>query len=140
MRDRYQLNLTLTHPSASADAWPCGSAECCQRRKVEPFPGPERQVRLDNRVECSDAATRANTEVVAWDERRQMVKVNPLAAWTDEDISAYISAHHLPVHRLLAQGYLSIGCAPTTRPVRAGRTREQGAGVDSDKTECGLHG
>ncbi|MGC1185725.1 MAG: phosphoadenylyl-sulfate reductase [Candidatus Dormiibacterota bacterium] len=140
VRDRYQLNLTVTHPSASADAWPCGSAECCQRRKVEPlFRALAGKSAWITGLKRSDAATRTNTEVVAWDERRQMVKINPLAPWTDEDIAAYISANHLPVHPLLAQGYLSMGCAPTTRPVRPGEDPRAGRWADSDRTECGLH-
>lgn len=141
IRDRYQLNLTVTHPSASADAWPCGSAECCQRRKVEPlFQALAGKSAWITGLKRSDAATRTTTEVVAWDERREMVKINPLASWTDGDIAAYISANHLPVHPLLAQGYLSIGCAPTTRPVRVGEDPRAGRWADSDKTECGLHG
>jgi len=141
VRDRYQPNLTVTHPSASADGWPCGSAECCQRRKVEPlFRALVGKSAWITGLKRSDAATRTKTEVVAWDERRQMVKINPLAPWTDEDIAAYISANHLPVHPLLAQGYLSIGCAPTTRPVRPGEDPRAGRWADSDKTECGLHG
>jgi phosphoadenosine phosphosulfate reductase len=140
VRARYQLNLTVTHPDASAEPWPCGTPECCQRRKVEPlFRALEGQSAWITGLKRSDAATRKDTEVVAWDERRQMVKVNPLAAWTDDDIAGYISAHNLPVHPLLAQGYLSIGCAPTTRPVKPGEDPRAGRWADSDKTECGLH-
>ena len=68
-----------------------------------------------------------------------MVKVNPLATWTDDDIARYTGAHDLPVHPLLAKGYLSIGCAPTTRPVKPGEDPRAGRWSDSDKTECGLH-
>ncbi|HEY6537590.1 MAG TPA: phosphoadenosine phosphosulfate reductase family protein, partial [Candidatus Dormibacteraeota bacterium] len=70
---------------------------------------------------------------------RQMVKVNPLAAWTDSEVDDYLDAHHLPLHPLLAQGYLSIGCAPTTRPVRPGEDPRSGRWAGTDKTECGLH-
>jgi phosphoadenosine phosphosulfate reductase len=87
----------------------------------------------------SDASTRSNTPVVAWDEARQMIKVNPLAAWTDDDIASYVADHALPVHPLLAQGYLSIGCAPTTRPVRPGEDPRAGRWADTGKIECGLH-
>jgi phosphoadenosine phosphosulfate reductase len=140
VRDRYRLNLTVTHPSADADPWPCGTVECCQRRKVGPlFRALEGKSAWLTGLKRSDAATRSTTPVVAWDEARQMVKVNPLAAWTDDDIADYISAHGLPVHPLLAQGYLSIGCAPTTRPVQPGEDPRAGRWSGSDKTECGLH-
>jgi phosphoadenosine phosphosulfate reductase len=140
VRDRYRLNLTVTHPDASADPWPCGTAECCRRRKVEPlFRALEGKSAWLTGLKRSDAATRSHAPVVAWDEARQMVKVNPLAAWTDDDIAGYIAAHDLPVHPLLAQGYLSIGCGPTTRPVKPGEDPRAGRWSDSDKTECGLH-
>ncbi|MGA8207944.1 MAG: phosphoadenylyl-sulfate reductase [Candidatus Dormiibacterota bacterium] len=141
IRARYQLNLTVTHPDGSADPWPCGSAECCQRRKVDPlFRALEGKSAWLTGVKRCDAPTRASTPVVGWDETRQMVKVNPLAAWTDAEIAGYVEEHQLPNHPLLAQGYLSIGCAPTTRPVSPGEDPRAGRWSDSDKTECGLHG
>jgi len=141
VRARYGLNLTVTHPDESAAPWPCGTAECCQRRKVEPlFRALEGKSAWLTGLKRSDASTRADAPVVAWDEARQMVKINPLAAWTDAQIASYITDHHLPNHPLLAQGYLSIGCAPTTRPVAPGEDPRAGRWSDSDKTECGLHG
>jgi phosphoadenosine phosphosulfate reductase len=140
VRDRYQLNLTVTHPDASTEPWPCGTAECCQRRKVEPlFRALEGKAAWLTGLKRCDAPTRSRTPVVAWDQARQMVKVNPLATWTDDDIARYTAAHDLPVHPLLAKGYLSIGCAPTTRPVKPGEDPRAGRWSDSDKTECGLH-
>jgi phosphoadenosine phosphosulfate reductase len=140
VQDRYQLNLTVTHPDASAEPWPCGTAECCQRRKVDPlFRALAGKAAWLTGLKRSDASTRSNTPVVAWDEARQMIKVNPLAAWTDDDIASYVADHALPVHPLLAQGYLSIGCAPTTRPVRPGEDPRAGRWADTGKIECGLH-
>ncbi|HUY57141.1 MAG TPA: phosphoadenylyl-sulfate reductase [Candidatus Micrarchaeaceae archaeon] len=140
VRERYRLNLTVTHPDGSADPWPCGSVQCCQRRKVEPlFRALEGKSAWLTGLKRSDAATRSHTRVVAWDEARQMIKVNPLAAWTDDDIAAYIAAHDLPIHPLFAQGYLSIGCAPTTRRVMPGEDPRAGRWSESDQTECGLH-
>ncbi|MGP8249228.1 MAG: phosphoadenylyl-sulfate reductase [Candidatus Dormibacteria bacterium] len=140
VRERYRLNLTVTHPDASADPWPCGTAECCQRRKVDPlFRALQGKSAWLTGLKRCDAATRASIPVVGWDEARQMVKVNPLAAWTDAEIARYILEHELPNHPLLARGYLSIGCAPTTRPVALGEDPRAGRWSDSDKTECGLH-
>jgi phosphoadenosine phosphosulfate reductase len=141
VRHRYRLNLTVTHPPESAEAWPCGTAHCCQQRKVDPlFRALQGKSAWLTGLKRCDSPTRSNTPVVAWDEARRMVKVNPLAAWSDADIADYIASHDLPVHPLLAQGYLSIGCAPTTRPVAFGEDPRAGRWADSDKTECGLHG
>ena len=67
------------------------------------------------------------------------MKVNPLAAWTDDDVDAYIARHDVPVNPLVAAGYPSIGCWPCTRPVPAGADARSGRWVGRDKTECGLH-
>jgi phosphoadenosine phosphosulfate reductase len=77
---------------------------------------------------------------VEWDARRGLVKVNPLVDWSDEDVSAYISAHGVLVNPLLAEGYASIGCAPCTRKVRRGEGARAGRWAGKDKLECGLHG
>ncbi|MHB8393146.1 MAG: phosphoadenylyl-sulfate reductase [Candidatus Dormibacteria bacterium] len=140
VRRHYSLNLTTVHPGSRAAAFPCGSEQCCQWRKVEPL---ERAL-LDRSawvtgLKRSDAPTRATTPVVGWDESRGMVKVNPLALWSDGQIAEYVQSHSLPEHPLTRQGYLSIGCAPTTRPVKDGEDPRAGRWADSDKTECGLH-
>ena len=55
-----------------------------------------------------------------------MVKMNPIATWTDFDVAGYVADHDLPKHPLMSRGYLSIGCAPTTRPVAPGEDRRAG--------------
>jgi phosphoadenosine phosphosulfate reductase len=140
-RSRYDLNLTVTKPGPEAEAWPCGSARCCEFRKVAPLKealvGRAAWITGLKRV---DAPTRASIPIVGWDDAFGLVKINPLATWTDEDIASYEADHDLPVHPLLAKGYRSIGCAPTTRPVAEGEDPRAGRWADSDKTECGLHG
>ena len=86
-----------------------------------------------------DAPTRAAAPVVSWDAAFGLVKINPLATWTDDDVASYELDHELPRHPLISQGYLSIGCAPTTRPVAAGEDARAGRWSGSDKIECGLH-
>jgi phosphoadenosine phosphosulfate reductase len=141
VRSRYDLNLTVTQPVAGAEAWPCGSAQCCEFRKVRPLKqalaGKEAWVTGLKRV---DATTRTFAPIVAFDEAWGMVKVNPLATWTDDDVAGYAADHGIPEHPLLSRGYLSIGCAPTTRPVKLGEDPRAGRWFDSDKVECGLHG
>ena len=139
-RTRYHLNLTVTKPGPEAEAWPCGSARCCELRKVEPLRGAlaGRSAWLTG-LKRVDAQTRAEIPVIGFDDSFGLVKINPLASWTDEDIASYEADHGLPVHPLTAQGYRSIGCAPTTRPVAEGEDPRAGRWAGSDKTECGLH-
>ena len=140
IRDRYNLNLTTTTPVEGAGAWPCGSERCCEFRKVRPLKqalqGQEAWMTGVKRV---DAPTRAAAPIVSFDENWGMVKINPLATWTDQDIAGYEADHGIPRHPLLSQGYLSIGCAPTTRPVAPGEDPRAGRWSESDKVECGLH-
>jgi len=136
----FGLNLTVTHPGPDADPWPCGTAECCARRKVEPLrralAGRAAWLTALKRV---DAPTRVRAPIVSYDEAFGLVKINPMATWTDEDIAYYEEAHHLPVHPLRSQGYRSIGCAPTTRPTAAGEDPRAGRWSGTGKVECGLH-
>ncbi|HVC13388.1 MAG TPA: phosphoadenylyl-sulfate reductase [Acidimicrobiales bacterium] len=140
VRSRYDLHLTVTTPASDAAGWPCGSARCCELRKVAPL----RRALADKRawltsLKRADAPTRAHTPVVGWDAVFGIVKVNPLATWTDDDVDGYLQDHALPVHPLVPQGYLSIGCAPTTRPVAPGEDPRAGRWAGTQKTECGLH-
>jgi phosphoadenosine phosphosulfate reductase len=140
VRSRYNLNLTVTQPVAGAEAWPCGSAQCCEFRKVRPLKqalaGKEAWMTGVKRV---DAPTRSAAPIISYDANWGMVKVNPLATWTEADVAGYANDHDLPEHPLVSQGYLSIGCAPTTRPVSIGENPRAGRWADSDKVECGLH-
>jgi phosphoadenosine phosphosulfate reductase len=86
----------------------------------------------------AEAATRAGAAIVAHD-NRGLVKVNPIATWSNERIAAYIREHAVPVNPLLDAGYPSIGCEPCTRPVSEGEDPRAGRWAGSDKTECGLH-
>ena len=113
---------------------------CCALRKVAPlqrslagyeawFTGVRRE----------EASTRSSTPLISWDERNGLVKVNPLAAWTFDELLEYASAHEVPVNLLMANGYPSIGCAPCTRAVAPGEDPRAGRWAGIAKTECGLH-
>jgi phosphoadenosine phosphosulfate reductase len=140
VRALYDLNLTVTHPGPEAEEWPCGSAKCCQMRKVAPLRGAlSGKAAWLTSLKRVDAPTRAAAPVVGWDDGFGLVKINPLVTWTDDDVDGYLADHDLPVHPLVSQGYLSIGCAPTTRPVAEGEDPRAGRWAGSGKTECGLH-
>lgn len=140
MRDLYELNLVVLRPGPEAQEWSCGSARCCELRKVAPM-----QAHLARRdawmtgLRRAEAETRAAAPVVSLDPAFGVVKINPLASWTDDDVAAYVSDHDLPVHPLQDHGYRSIGCAPTTRPVGLEEHARAGRWSGTDKTECGLH-
>jgi phosphoadenosine phosphosulfate reductase len=72
-------------------------------------------------------------------DRRSLVKVNPLATWTDLDVTGYIADHDVIVNPLTEQGYPSIGCWPCTRPVTDGEAPRAGRWADHEKLECGIH-
>jgi len=140
VRARYDLNLRMLTPGPEADDWPCGTERCCALRKVAPLDAAlaGRAAWLTG-LKRVDAPTRVAAPIVSWDEARGLVKVNPLATWTDDDVTRYLADHDLPVHPLVTRGYLSIGCAPTTRPVAAGEDPRAGRWSGMGKTECGLH-
>jgi phosphoadenosine phosphosulfate reductase len=113
---------------------------CCFLRKVEPLArsleGREAWV---TGVRRAEAPTRANTPIVSWDDKHDLVKINPLVAWSDEDVESYQVAYDLPRNPLVAQGFPSIGCAPCTRKVAPGEDPRAGRWSGNDKTECGIH-
>ena len=85
-----------------------------------------------------DADTRVEIPVVQRD-KRGLVKINPIASWTDDDVAAYAAEHDVALNPLLQQGYPSIGCAPCTRQVAPGEHGRAGRWAGQGKTECGLH-
>ncbi|WP_284742011.1 phosphoadenylyl-sulfate reductase [Amycolatopsis sp. RTGN1] len=114
---------------------------CCNLRKVVPL-----RKTLANYsawitgVRRVDAPTRANTPIVTWDDRNGLVKINPIAAWTDDEFAGYIREHGILENPLVSIGYLSIGCAPCTARVEPGQDPRSGRWAGQSKTECGLHG
>jgi phosphoadenosine phosphosulfate reductase len=140
VRERYDLNLTVLRSDLGPEEWPCGTDRCCERRKVTPL--GEALAQRDawmTGLRRMEASTRTDAPIVGWDESRGLVQVNPLATWTDQDVAGYVTDHNLPVHPLTSQGYLSIGCAPTTRAVLPGEDPRAGRWAGTDKVECGIH-
>ncbi len=113
---------------------------CCHLRKVVPLQrtlaGYDAWVTGVRRVE---APTRAATPLVTWDDRHGLVKINPIAAWSDAQLQAYIDDHRVLVNPLVAEGYPSIGCLPCTAKPLPGADPRSGRWAGRGKTECGLH-
>ncbi len=115
-------------------------AQCCALRKVEPLHRSLQGYELwFTGVRRDEAPTRTSTPLVSWDEKNGLVKVNPVATWTYEELVAYSGDNLLPVNPLLSQGYPSIGCAPCTMKVAPGADPRSGRWAGTSKTECGLH-
>ena len=136
----WALPLITTAPEDDADRWPCGSERCCEVRKVEPLrralAGRSAWITAVKRV---DAPSRATMKTLSWDEKFGLVKVNPLATWSDDDVAYYLRAHQLREHPLWAEGYASIGCAAVTAKPLVPGERRSGRWANADKEECGLH-
>jgi phosphoadenosine phosphosulfate reductase len=113
---------------------------CCARRKVEPLQNALSGYEVwFTGVRREEAPTRANTPLVTWDERNGLVKVNPVAAWSFDDLLDYAGLHQVPVNLLVSNGYPSIGCEPCTARVEPGADPRSGRWAGLSKTECGLH-
>ncbi|KUH36608.1 MULTISPECIES: phosphoadenylyl-sulfate reductase [Streptomyces] len=114
---------------------------CCALRKVRPLEqGLAGYDAWATGLRRDESATRANTPVVGWDEKRRKVKVSPIARWTQDDVDAYVAEHGVLTNPLLMDGYASVGCAPCTRRVLEGEDARAGRWAGRAKTECGLHG
>lgn len=139
---RYDLNLRAMTPLVGPDdLWRDDPNECCAMRKVEPLA----RALLGKKawmtgLRRSEATTRANAPIIGPDHGRGIVKVNPLANWSDLDVEGYVRDRRLPEHPLRPKGYPSIGCAPCTNPVHGSADPRSGRWAGREKTECGLHG
>lgn len=149
VRERYPVNVRVIEPRQSVaeqdllfgvrlhDRDPDA---CCSLRKVEPLRRAlEPYDAWASGIRRDETLSRRSIGVVDWDANRSMVKVNPLAAWSQADVDRYVDEYDVISNPLLAQGYPSIGCAPCTRKVKPGESPRAGRWAGSGKDECGLH-
>jgi phosphoadenosine phosphosulfate reductase len=114
--------------------------QCCALRKVEPLErGLAPYAAWINGMRREESPTRADIPVVDYDAKRNMVKISPLAAWTQDQLEAYIEQNNVLINPLLLDGYTSVGCEPCTRRPLPGEDSRAGRWAGSAKTECGLH-
>jgi phosphoadenosine phosphosulfate reductase len=114
--------------------------QCCALRKVMPLRAALKDyVAWASGLRRDEAETRKDVKVVEWDEQRAMVKLNPIAAWTQDDVDRYINDNGILVNPLLFDGYGSIGCWPCTRRLKPGEDARAGRWAGTGKVECGLH-
>jgi phosphoadenosine phosphosulfate reductase len=119
--------------------WSRDPDRCCDLRKVEP-----NQRALQERgawisgIRRDQSKTRSATPIVEWDTKFDLVKVNPLANWTERQVWAYIVANEVPYNELHDRSFPSIGCTHCTQPVKAGADPRSGRWQGFDKEECGI--
>ncbi|MFJ2029858.1 phosphoadenylyl-sulfate reductase [Streptosporangium sp. NPDC087985] len=113
---------------------------CCYLRKVEPLNRAlEPYLAWVSGIRRDEAVTRSDVQVVEWDAKRQMVKINPIARWTQDEVDNYMADNGVLINPLHYDDYPSIGCAPCTRQVAPGEDPRSGRWAGMAKTECGLH-
>jgi phosphoadenosine phosphosulfate reductase len=120
--------------------WTTNPDQCCALRKVEPL--KEKLVGLRawiTAIRRGQTSVRANAHKVEWDPKFQLVKVNPIADWTSDDVWEYVRKNDVPYNALHDFNYPSIGCTHCTRSVRPGDDPRSGRWAGFQKTECGLH-
>jgi phosphoadenosine phosphosulfate reductase len=132
--DRFPLQIDVIDAHSPGAPWTLQN--CCSAAKIAGLETALSDVDAwITGIRREQATTRATATKLEQDERRGIVKFNPLADWSEKDIWTYIFKHDLPYNPLHDQGYDSIGCAPCTLP---GNGRD-GRWAGLDKTECGIH-
>jgi phosphoadenosine phosphosulfate reductase len=114
---------------------------CCRIRKVEPLTRALKNASIwITGLRADQNENRRDMHFVEWDAAHEVIKVNPLMDWREQQVQDYIAQHRIPVNALHKQGYPSIGCAPCTRAIEAGEHPRAGRWWwETDKKECGLH-
>ncbi len=144
----YDVNLITLMPTQSVaeqdaawgkDLFARNPDQCCTLRKVEPLnEALTSYAAWATGIRRADSPARAKTPIVSYDAKRKLIKVAPIARWSDADVADYIERHSLIVNPLLEDGYASIGCEPCTRKAEATDPRA-GRWAGFGKTECGIH-
>lgn len=150
IEDQFDLQITRVSTDLSLDEqaskygdelWKKNPDYCCYLRKVAPL----RNYLADKKawvtgIRRSQSESRRNIQFVEWNAENKVVKINPLADWTEERVWNYIRNKNLPYNPLHDDGYPSIGCVPCTQPVDTGNEDQRaGRWKGTDKTECGIH-
>jgi len=160
VREHYGIAIEVYFPQAEAieklvrekglfSFFQDGHKECCGIRKVEPLVRALRplQAWMTGQRRDQSPGTRAEIPVIQLDPtfsspERPLVKLNPLANWTSQQVWSYIREHDVPYNALHERGFLSIGCEPCTRPTHPGQHEREGRWwwEEATRKECGLHG
>jgi len=149
LEHRYDVTIRAVSPSQTIPAqalvhgprlWERDADRCCELRKIAPLRAE--LSRFDawiTAIRRDQTPDRANARVVEHDRKFGLIKINPLAGWTHDDVWAHVYANDVPINALHERGYPSIGCQPCTSPVAAGEDPRSGRWRGTPKRECGLH-
>jgi phosphoadenosine phosphosulfate reductase len=149
IKERYGIEVEYVRPEMTVEEYEAEHGgplyrirpdQCCHDRKIVPL---RRAVAgyaaWISSIRKDQTEHRGKADVVQWDAKFGLVKVNPLLSWTRRDVWGFIHTHDVPYNTLHDQGYPSIGCQPCTQPVEAGADERSGRWAGSAKKECGLH-
>jgi phosphoadenosine phosphosulfate reductase len=149
IKDRYGIEVEMVRPDTTVEEYErqhhgplyiVNANQCCHDRKIVPLrrtlEGKEAWI---SAIRADQTAHRGKAEVVMWDAKFGLVKVNPLLRWTRRDVWEFVLKHDVPYNPLHDQGYPSIGCWPCTEPVENGQDERAGRWAGTVKKECGLH-
>ncbi|AIQ32546.1 MULTISPECIES: phosphoadenylyl-sulfate reductase [Paenibacillus] len=149
MADKYGMEFVRVSPQITVEEqalqygealWNTDPNQCCAIRKVEPLTRILSQYDAwITGIRRDQAPTRANSKKVEYDNKFGLVKFNPIASWTTEDVWNYIRENDVVYNPLHDRNFPSIGCEQCTRAVMPGEDPRAGRWSGSDKTECGLH-
>ena len=115
---------------------------CCQIRKIEPLKRALKGLKVwVTGLRRSQSVTRTNMKRVEYDKDDNIIKLNPLIDWSEEDVKRFVKENNVPYNRLHDKGFPSIGCQPCTRAVAEGEDIRSGRWwwENPDHRECGLH-
>ena len=149
IKDRYGIEVEYIRPELTVEQYEAkhngplyvlNPDQCCKDNKLIPLKkavvGYDAWISAIRRDQTKD---RAQADVVQWDKKFQLVKVNPLLNWSKKDVWTFIFKHDVPYNPLHDRNYPSIGCWPCTRPVAPGEDERAGRWAGTAKKECGLH-
>ena len=116
--------------------------ECCHIRKIEPLKRALKPYSIwITGLRKEQSITRSDMQMIEWDEQQQMIKINPLIGWSEDDVFNYLAKHDIPSNPLHKQNFPSIGCKPCTRAIKEGEDIRDGRWwwENKEHKECGLH-
>lgn len=149
LEEKYDISFIQVKPKLSLEEqaikhgehlWQRQPDLCCNIRKVQPLINVLKPYKAwITGIRRDQSPTRANSQKIEWDSKFQMIKLNPLASWTIEEVWDYIKSNDIPYNPLHEQNFPSIGCRVCTKPVMPGEDIRSGRWDGHQKTECGLH-
>ena len=140
VRQHYGLNLRMmTVALQDEPLWQADPENCCSAVKVGQLDRAlSGKAAWMSGLRRAEADSRVTAPIVARD-LRGLIKINPIATWSDEDVTSYIEDNKVIVNPLLLDGFTSIGCQPCTQRATDANDQRSGRWAGRSKTECGLH-